>query len=263
MVMTLVLAIAALGGDISGPEALGLTIRIPGGKTVEPGRGTKLVVEFRNLTPSPLYVMRSTVVGASELNLQATHGDCSYEPVPFYADLPETMNRYYYVPLLGADRALMEELVLNDPEEPGSVQLPLGRPGRYRLKAHFRSNEHWVMGVFWPIWGGETSSAEIEFELTTASPNSISKWRSRLLDDSPEAVTYFRHVADPAAADTLIGILEKDPVRYGLVPAILKQGRQADAERLMRAAERDGISDARRQLFRGAAETLTKTDACR
>jgi hypothetical protein len=76
------------------------------------------------------------------------------------------------------------------------------------------------------------------------------------------AISYFRHVGDPVAAETLIRMIEADPVRVGLTEAIVRQRRPKDAAVLRALTNRPELSEARRQFLRDAAMKLETPSAC-
>lgn len=258
--MTLILFLGPASGVVAG-EPSQITLRVAPSQSVEDGERFRVTVDLENGGHESLYVFRSTVVGEAELNVLAANGPCEYRAVPYYVDLPETERRFYYVPLLPG-RRIQEDLRFNDPQDADTIQLPLAGPGTYRLWVTYRSREPWVVGPLWPVWRGDAVSNEIRLEVLPAIASSIERWRQRLAEGRDSAVSYFRHIADPVAADTLIRMIEADPVRRGLTEAVVRQKRPRDAAVLRALADRPGLSEARQQFLRDAAMKLEAPSAC-
>ncbi len=239
-----------------------IRLRVSPSQAVEDGESFRLTIDLENGGAESLYVFRSTVIGETALNVLAAKGTCEYRAEPHYIGLPETDRRFYYVPLLPG-RRIQEDFCLNDPEDPDTIQLPLAGPGVYRLWVTYRSREHWVVGPLWPVWVGDAASNEIRLEVLPAVPSSIERWRQRLRKGEDSAISYFRHVGDPVAAETLIRMIEADPVRVGLTEAIVRQERPKDAAVLRALTNRPELSEARRQFLRDAAMKLEAPSACR
>jgi hypothetical protein len=142
------------------------------------------------------------------------------------------------------------------------------------MSATFTSAGDDVVGVLFPVWRGTVRSDAVDVTLLQPSEPTLAGRRARLeacqrggcTDSAP--IEYFRHVRDLKAAEILLTLLPIYPESPAIFPAIVNQGRPADADALEAFAKgrppagHESEWSALRHAARTAAAELRRATPC-
>lgn len=174
----------------------------------------------------------------------------------------EREDSYDYVPLLvGASYEWLVPAPLNDVSAVPETALVL-EPGSYVVRVVYNSAPESGQTAKHPIWLGTIRSNPVTITVVSSSAEELTAWRGRVQAclkqddcDTTKASNFYRVVRDPQVAETLITLLEQNPLGVWLIDAVVNQGRTGDAARLRRIAQRIDDPDVKK-IYLSAAGRL-------
>jgi len=253
----ILLSLRSSFGDDTPPAAPGFLLSISTHTTkVRIGTAVVLRGKVSNRSESPLLLPFQS----KNFRIQITgNGVAHTVAIPAYTTARS--EHFKYVPLLpNSSYEWIVPATINEISAIPETAMML-EPGAYEVRLQYRSART-DESTTEPVWIGSTTSNKQTVIISPVPTEELARWRSQIAAclrshdcDTVAAANFYRAVRDPAAADSLLDLLEQSPLSVWLLDAVVHQGKASGAERLRRLSE--AVPDpAVRQMYLAAAKRL-------